>query len=218
MRTPDAPVAAPGVPTSVAARAVDEDSILVTWSAPTSGGAVAFYDVRYREDGTTNWTELTGIGSGSRQINGLDALTGYEAQVKAVNAGGASAWTPTPPVSATTTAPPPTDLPGAPTGLSAVQSGYNIVFSWNAVAATPAVGKYEVRYHDGTQWHVLDDNVTSTSYTHSGAAIHASGRAGLAICLPRQQRKWVGAIGCCAGSDRPRPGRHSSAQCEHHGR
>lgn len=97
---------APDPPTSVSAVAVDHDTVRVSWVAPTTGGMVATYSVRYREDGASAWTEESGIASTelSFDIDGLTPATAYEAQVRSVNAVAASAWKPDSPATATTTA------------------------------------------------------------------------------------------------------------------
>ena len=71
-----------------------------------AAGAVARYDVQYREGSSGPWTLITSVVGASHQIDGLDAETRYQTQVRAVNAGGSSGWAPTPPAEATTTVPP----------------------------------------------------------------------------------------------------------------
>ena len=62
-------------------------SITVSWSAPSEdgGSAIIGYHIRHRI-GTNSWVEITtGISGTSYTITGLDTLTEYEIQVRAVN-------------------------------------------------------------------------------------------------------------------------------------
>ena len=80
--------------------------LIVTWDAPGDTGvsAVASYDLRYiRSDATDkdadgNWTERTGIwnsGDLTYRLEGLEAHTGYDVQVRAVNADRNGKWSAT---------------------------------------------------------------------------------------------------------------------------
>ena len=94
---PDAPVA----PTVVAPSAVASTSLTVSWTAPNNTGpssrtAITDYDVRYREGGTGLFTELTGTTdtATTAAITGLSPDTAYQVQVRATNAEGPGAWSP----------------------------------------------------------------------------------------------------------------------------
>ena len=96
----------PGTPTidGVTARA---GWMLVEWSAPSSdgGSAITAYDVRYIETDASNkaddqWTETenvwtTGDGVLRYSLDGLTNDTGYDVQVRAVNAEGDGPWSAT---------------------------------------------------------------------------------------------------------------------------
>jgi len=73
------------VPTGLVASNVSTTTATLSWNAVPG----ASYDLRYREDGTTNWTteSITGISS---SLSGLVALTQYEAQVRSKCTGGAT--------------------------------------------------------------------------------------------------------------------------------
>lgn len=73
------------VPTSILVSNVSTNSATLSWDA-VSGSS---YDLRYREVGTTTWTTnaVTGISS---SLNGLTALTQYEAQVRSKCSGGSN--------------------------------------------------------------------------------------------------------------------------------
>ena len=88
--------AAPAAPTFPSATA---SSLTVSWAAPTNAGpAITDYDVRWRVKGSgATWTELedtTDSTDLSATITGLAAATEYEVQVRAENAEGTGAWSP----------------------------------------------------------------------------------------------------------------------------
>ena len=70
----------------------------VTWNAPADSAGISAYDVRYREQGTTNWTTrndawVTGGGALSYLISNLSNGQAYEVQVRAENSIGPGDWT-----------------------------------------------------------------------------------------------------------------------------
>lgn len=83
----------PAAPAAPAVAAVGASGITVSWSAPASdgGAAVTSYDLRVSGDGGTTWTTTAGATSPA-SVTGLAAGTAYRAQVRAVNAAGAGAW------------------------------------------------------------------------------------------------------------------------------
>ena len=72
--------------------AVSATSLRVAWSAPTSDS----HDLRYRESNVNApWTQVLNTGAGrSHTIPGLTTGTEYEVQVRTVNGGSPSAWSP----------------------------------------------------------------------------------------------------------------------------
>ena len=70
----------------------------VSWTAPTSTQmsgkpAVSDYDVQYRQNGGSTWTDASFTGTGtSTTLTGLTKGKTYEVQVRAVNAEGNGAW------------------------------------------------------------------------------------------------------------------------------
>ena len=87
--TPDAPTAAGST----------VNSVTVGWSAPANTGPeITDYDVRWREQGTSGWTELPDTGTEAANtaltatISGLDQNKTYEVQVRAENDEGMSGW------------------------------------------------------------------------------------------------------------------------------
>ncbi len=109
VRTASDPAAAvPGSPRNVSASASDHETVVLTWDAPDSGGAVGSYSARLRRGSTGGWAEeITGITDTSRTFDDLSGSTTYDLEVQAVNANGGSAWIR---VSATTPAPLPAPL------------------------------------------------------------------------------------------------------------
>ena len=84
--------ATPGAPT------FDNETstgLRINWIAPDDGGdPITSYDLRYREQGTGPWTDVSNLTGTSRTITGLDSATTYEAQVRATNSVGDSAYSP----------------------------------------------------------------------------------------------------------------------------
>ncbi|WP_452223453.1 M14 family zinc carboxypeptidase [Lacinutrix chionoecetis] len=65
-------------PSGIVISTVTPNSALVEWDVIPS----ATYDIRYREIGTLNWTEITDISINSYQLNGLTESTDYEVQIR----------------------------------------------------------------------------------------------------------------------------------------
>ncbi|MBS0559547.1 MAG: fibronectin type III domain-containing protein [Proteobacteria bacterium] len=86
-------VATPGTPASLAATSATSTTQMLTWSAPSSGGAPATYNVRYSLASANAWTTVSGIAGTTVTISGLSSATAYDYEVQAANAGGSSAWT-----------------------------------------------------------------------------------------------------------------------------
>ncbi|MDE0194537.1 MAG: fibronectin type III domain-containing protein [bacterium] len=82
------PPGAPGAPSGTATAT----TIPAAWTAPTTGGTPATYDLRHRAGTSGDWTTITGITGTSRTITGLTAETSYQVEVRAVNAAGSSSW------------------------------------------------------------------------------------------------------------------------------
>jgi hypothetical protein len=98
-------IAAPGAVTGLTVGTVTSSSVALSWTAPSSGGAVAAYTVQYRVSGAGTWSDFsTTITATTATVTGLAGSTSYEFQVLATNAGGSG--TPSNTVSATTPAAP----------------------------------------------------------------------------------------------------------------
>jgi hypothetical protein len=161
-------VAIPGVPGALAAGAATQTSVPMSWTAPSSGGAVTTYTVQYRVTNSGGWTQQTGISTTSFTITGLSPGTEYDVEVAAVNAGGTSAFT------ATTNTTTLIASPGAPTGLTTgsstapTSSTATQALSWNA-GSGGAPATYNVRYgvHGANAWTTVS-GITGTSTTVTG--------------------------------------------------
>ena len=83
---------APDAPT-VTATAGSTTSLDVSWTAPSSGAAIADYDVQYRAGSTGGFTSWSHDGDvQSTVITGLTDGTSYEVQVRAQNSEGPGDW------------------------------------------------------------------------------------------------------------------------------
>ena len=172
----------PGMPTGLTATAQGPTKLNLSWSAPgdDGGGPITAYDLRHIEAGAAdnsdaNWTQVARVwttGSGPLQyaLAGLTGSTGYDVQVRAVNAAGESEWSPT----VTETTAPPT-APEAPTGLTArvVSGEARVDLSWTAPANTggaPITGyKIEASDDGNTSWTEVDTTAGDvTGYTDAG--------------------------------------------------
>ena len=161
---------APAAPARPTASAQSRTEIAASWVAPTNNGGQAptSYDLRYRT-GSGTWTPITGVTS-PHTITGLVQATAYQVQVRAINSGGTSAWSPS--ATATTNAP---GAPGAPTSLAVAAvvptGGANtrsLTATWGAPSDNGgfAITHYDLRYKlaSGNSW-------TQENSVSSGAAI-----------------------------------------------
>ena len=80
---PDAPVVTGGT-----------EEVAVSWSAPDNEGPeITGYDLRYRVQGDSDWTEVTALGVVlAHTVTGLNAGTTYQVQVRAESSEGAGEW------------------------------------------------------------------------------------------------------------------------------
>ena len=122
IRVTDVNGEAPDTPAAPSVTAVSSTSLAVTWDAPANAGPpIADYDYRYREQ-SGPWTEVTGttITSTTVTIDGLEATTYYDVEVRATNAEGTSDWSN--PGTGTTNEPGANNLPVFTDGASATRS------------------------------------------------------------------------------------------------
>jgi hypothetical protein len=166
-------IAAPGTPSGLVTGSVTQTTAPMSWTTPSSGGAVATYTLQYRVTGATSWIQVTGLTSASYTITGLTASTSYDVQVAAVNAGGSSAFTVTTTALTLVSAP---SLPGTPTAAAASASTNTTQsLTWAAPTSGGTVATYNVRYgaHPASSWTTLS-GITGTSTTVAGLAAGSS--------------------------------------------
>ena len=66
---------------------VSSTALRISYTAPASDEEITSYNGRYRVDGTSTWTTVTGIAS-PWNITGLSATTTYQVQVRAISSAG----------------------------------------------------------------------------------------------------------------------------------
>ena len=119
-------------------------SLWLDWSEPaTTNGTITDYDLRYREVGTTAWTEWQpSVTSTTRSatITGLTNGKQYEVQGRAENANGAGPWSASDVMRA--------GVPDAPQRPSVTANVWDLNATWNAPANTggSAITDYDVQY------------------------------------------------------------------------
>ncbi len=132
----DAAAGAPAISSATATLT----SVMVAWTAPSSdgGSAITAYDLQYKESSETSWTPVddiweTGGGALSYRKTGLTPSTGYDFQVRAVNAEGDGAW------SATQTATTGTPAISGTAGLSYAENSATRVGTFSVTGAVADV-------------------------------------------------------------------------------
>ena len=150
------PSTTPGAP--VAPNIATYGTVLdVRWSRPTdTGGAeITDYDVQYRDNMVTDWTDLTHDNDTTYAvISGLVTSTTYDVRVRAENTNGDGAWS-----SASSSTP--NSAPAKVTGLN-VRSGLSSLnLTWNLPADGGAlITGYNVEYRAGNSGDWDDRSVT----------------------------------------------------------
>ncbi len=146
------PAKAPDTP-SAPTLVVWNKSLRVSWTAPASNGAsISDYDVQYRKQNSDNtwpntWTAHSHTGTGtSTTIGSLTNDSAYQVQVQATNSAGDSAW------SASATATPTAQKPGAPGAPIVTAKNVSLSVSWDAPADNGAtITDYDVQYRACTK-------------------------------------------------------------------
>ena len=186
---------APGAPAAPSVSAASSSSLTVMWSAPDDGGsAITDYDVRYRADGSGDWTDGSHDGTATTAtLTGLGSGTTYEVQVRAANDGGAGPWSPS--GSGTTQG----QAVPAPTGFEASHGNKQVTLTWDAPAEDADITRHEYRFkttgdypdewtaieesapgglHE--DWVVVTDLTNDVAYTFQLHAVNAGGDASAA--------------------------------------
>ena len=125
----------PGSVVTLTTSSVTSDSVDLSWSSPTSGGAVSAYMVQYRVSGTGSWsTASISVVANSFVVTGLTSGTSYDFEVTATGSGGIG---PAAIISATTSAAASSGSSGAGgsgSGTSGTGSSGSVTsITWNVV-------------------------------------------------------------------------------------
>ena len=132
----------PGVPASLSVSSTAVDSITASWTAPTDGGDVATYELRYGKTAEATRLTITGLTGLSRTISSLDPNTRYDFEVRARNADGVSSYTDPPTIGTTLSNP-----PGVPRSLDVAPASHSsVTATWAAPLLGGIVATYELRY------------------------------------------------------------------------
>ena len=136
----------PQAPTSLAA-VIAGDGLRLTWTAPTTGGAVDNYEIQHRAKGSNEWAEPWSV-NGSLTTHDHTMPTPaqtYQYRVRSRNDGGVSEWSPIADgIWYEEIAP--------PNFVKATKIGTRILIQWGRSASVTATG-YDLRYRfDDQDW------------------------------------------------------------------
>ena len=158
----------PGAPQNLKVVSVDSTSVSLDWDAPTSGGAVATYEIYQSPNGNENWVFLASESAGTTAHTDRALAVGVTRhyRVRARNADGPGGWSNT--VSATTTR---ATVPGAPRELTATPIGRAIRLNWLAPSSDggSSVTGYQidVSANAGATWSTITTtNAAAKEWTH----------------------------------------------------
>ena len=85
----------PGTPQAPVVSATSSTSLTARWTAPeNTGPEILDYDHRHKVEGSLDWAGVSTVADTETAIEGLTPATGYEVQVRAANAEGTGAWSP----------------------------------------------------------------------------------------------------------------------------
>jgi chitodextrinase/endonuclease I len=150
-------IQAPTAPTNLAATAVAQTTLTLSWTAATDNVGVTGYDV-YK-----NGTLLTSVTATTYNVTGLTAATAYTFYVKAKDAA-ANISVASSTINVTTTSASDTQAPTAPTNLAAsAVAQTTLTLGWTASTDNVGVTGYDI-YKNGT----LLTSVTATTYNVIG--------------------------------------------------
>ena len=162
----------PSAPRDLTATADGQTVIELDWRAPSSsgtGGSIIGYRIEVSDDGGTTWEieeRDTGDDDTDYRHTGLRKGETWHYRVSALNDDGRG------PVSNVASATTDSDVPGAPTGLTATANGQDrIDLSWTAPTNVgTGITGYQIEAREGTRgsWtvHVANTNSTRTTYSH----------------------------------------------------
>ncbi len=159
----------PGQVADFASGSATANSVALTWSAPSSGGSPASYNVQYRISGTSTWATMSvPSGSTGTTITGLSPATSYDFAVIGVNSAG-SGLTSTTVTAATTSVQ--TATPGPVANFAATAATTTSVsLSWSPPASGSTPTGYTVQYavSGSTSWLTFATGLTGTGASVTG--------------------------------------------------
>ena len=162
----DEPPGRPAAPTMTRAGAT---SLAVVWQAPSNTGrpAIDSYDLRYRVQGTSPWTNVQDLTVTNETLDPVQASTNYQVQVRATNAEGDGRWSPSG-IGNTDD----TGAAGKPTISGSLEVGQILTAETDAIVdgdgLTNPVFRYLWRRYRGTSGNLIQ-SATSRDYTLRGA-------------------------------------------------
>ncbi len=134
-----------------------DQQVVVTWTAPSEGGAVATYEVDIGIDG--DWDQgpdtVTGLTELTTTVSGLTNDTSYDFRVRAVNSHGEGNWSDT--VTATPTMGVAPGKAGRPEVISEITQ---VILTWTAPSDGGTVATYEVDAGISGDWDQGPDTMT----------------------------------------------------------
>ncbi len=160
----------PGAPQDLGAGA-DDTEVTLTWTAPSSGGAIVGFEYRQSEDDGSSWGRWMDITNSdanttSHTITGLNNGTNYTFEVQAFNDGGPS------PSSNQASAMPVPPLPHLPINLTATAGDAQVMLVWEAPTTGGPVTAYQYRQSTdgGNTWSDWTEATGSSSSNPSYTA------------------------------------------------
>ena len=158
----EAPASASGLTATAADAAID-----LVWNAPAAGTPGTYQVERQPLNG--GWTNIADTPAASHTDETARPNVQYRYRVQHRNQHGGSTWTESSEVMLL-------GVPGKPTDLTATGEGSDNVLSWTAPEHSITDG-YRVRHRAGeTDWNVLAEEVTDTSYRHTDASADVTHR------------------------------------------
>jgi len=155
------PVALPPATPNAQAAAQSDSSILISWSAVEGA---TYFSIKVRNDSESAFTLLQDNITGTSYTHtGLSPATTYYYQVTARNGFGESQ----PSSASATTMEKQGASPTTPNAQAAAQSDSSILISWSAVEGATYFS-IKVRNDSESAFTLLQNNITGTSYTHTG--------------------------------------------------
>lgn len=164
----NSPITIPGQVTNLSSSAITSSTIIASWHAPSTGGAVSSYAIQYRPTGTTSWSSAATVGTvTSYQVMGLPPATSYDIVVEALNAAGVGA------ASATLTVATSSVQLTAPAQVNAVTasaiSSYAVQLGWTAQTGSAAATSFTIQYRlTGSLGWISVASIAGTGDTISG--------------------------------------------------